>query len=249
MASQLRLSGWGAVRAASAVGAGLGWCSRDTAAEASTDPTGAPQDRLEGLSPLSCRDEVAHTWGDLMRLIEQDTHVPSLGSYRSQMLYRGASSGSWEPLTSLQRLNHSPSEVSHIESAILRAFRSYASEALSENSSPLLWLALAQHHGAPTRLLDFSHSPLTAIYFATEDESMESEPGVIWCIHPRNCFHASPEYKSAHERWKGATGNSFYHVARISQLDALTTSAWGARDSQEDGLFKRLASLGDSLAL
>ena len=72
------------------------------------------------------------------------------------------------------------------------------------------------------------------------------------CIHPRNCFHASPEYKAAHDRWRHATGNSFYHVARISQLDALTTSAWTPlQTGGEDGpmLFKRLASLGDSLAL
>jgi hypothetical protein len=43
------------------------------------------------------------------------------------------------------------------------------------------WLALMQHHGAPTRLLDFTWSPYVAAFFALERAVGDS---VVWALNP-----------------------------------------------------------------
>jgi hypothetical protein len=43
------------------------------------------------------------------------------------------------------------------------------------------WLALMQHHGAPTRLLDFTWSPYVAAFFALERAVADS---VVWALNP-----------------------------------------------------------------
>ena len=43
------------------------------------------------------------------------------------------------------------------------------------------WMALMQHHGAPTRLIDFTWSPYVAAFFALERTLAD---GVVWAVNP-----------------------------------------------------------------
>lgn len=50
------------------------------------------------------------------------------------------------------------------------------------------WLALMQHHGAPTRLLDFTWSPFVSAFFALERATKDA---AIWAIFVPEIWRAT----------------------------------------------------------
>jgi hypothetical protein len=102
-------------------------------------------------------------------------------------LYRGQSMPFWsltckidrEPWISLRRTQGRRS----YEYSILQKFKQRAAPYLStQPQSDWEWLALAQHHGLPTRLLDWTTNPLVALFFAV-DGNDGSNDGIVFCYH------------------------------------------------------------------
>jgi len=72
--------------------------------------------------------------------------------------------------------------ISGREKIIVREFQRFAHHYL--HSPPQMneiveWLALIQHHGGPTRLLDFTYSFYAAAFFAVEQSETDA---AIWCV-------------------------------------------------------------------
>jgi hypothetical protein len=61
-----------------------------------------------------------------------------------------------------------------------------------EHLSDWDYLAIAQHTGLPTRLLDWTHNSLTAIFFACiENEDID---GVLWALNPYKHYYRDAEF-------------------------------------------------------
>lgn len=121
-------------------------------------------------------------WLDIVDELYQGSWNPSLQRFRSPYAFRGASNAGHTLASSLHRLAADRADVRRLELALLRNFRKYALTEVARQDSIWDWLALGQHRGLPTRLLDWTYSPLVALHFATDDPATFNRDGVVWCV-------------------------------------------------------------------
>jgi hypothetical protein len=126
------------------------------------------------------KDIKVHSWEELQTALFDHSWDPALHRFRSSYVYRGASDIQHDLSTSLMRLG---GEYSKLELHLLRNFKKYAHSNASPGESVWNWLAVAQHHGLPTRLLDWTYSPYVALHFATAALSHYGRDAAIWCIN------------------------------------------------------------------
>jgi len=102
--------------------------------------------------------------------------------------YRGHADKEWMLLPKIQRdFNGDEEELFRHERLYTNDFQARASVFKSEK--PKLddfanWLTLMQHYGLPTRLLDWSRSPLVALYFAVSSEKENDKDACVWILKP-----------------------------------------------------------------
>src|SRR5215203_464934 len=137
-------------------------------------------------------DEIRPTsWSELQECLYEHAWNPVLRRYRSNLAFRGEPDAGFDLRSSLVRLGDET--AGQMEGHLLRNFRKYAHRDAVPGDSVWNWLAVAQHHGLPTRLLDWTYSPYVALHFATTTLLRYDEDGVVWTIDYVRAHELLPE--------------------------------------------------------
>ena len=120
----------------------------------------------------------------VLEILDDKQYDYSINRYRSSFLYRGLPNDSFLLKTTLDR--NCKEKKKDIENCILRNFSKYA-VILDAALDQSVWnqMIVGQHHGLPTRLLDWTYSPLIGLNFALSDSSLEDldkHDCVLWKI-------------------------------------------------------------------
>lgn len=107
-----------------------------------------------------------------------------LDKLKSRYLFRGHADLNWGLDPAIDRADFSDlrgklNREDHERLAFTEFKRLALPHLRSRPTNDWEFLALARHHGAPTRLLDWTENPLAALFFAVEPAQLTD--GAVWC--------------------------------------------------------------------
>jgi len=128
-----------------------------------------------------------NSWHEFVKIVD---HLDVGSAGKPVYAFRGHAAADWVLRPSLLRWLHSAQmtedKALQLEKGALAEFQTQAHlhispNMLSNTTDTVSWWYLMQHHGAPTRLLDWTESIYVAAYFAVS-EKLDTDGG-IWWVH------------------------------------------------------------------
>jgi len=132
------------------------------------------------------------TWNDLQDKLFEDSWNEGCRKWISPYVFRGLNDKEHDPNTNLIRLGCGGQDLEKLEDGLIRNFRKYAPPDVAKVESDWYLLSIAQHHGLPTRLLDWTFSPYIAMHFATSDTEKNGMDGAIWMVRYKDTHKYLP---------------------------------------------------------
>lgn len=108
-----------------------------------------------------------------------DDYIERTESFKGANLFRGQANRGWEITPSLFRKTDATAE----EITIL--------EEILGSDTPIESLFEKQHYGSPTRLLDLTVSPMSALFFAIDDDNEATNDGIVYVFSNVNSIDVS----------------------------------------------------------
>ncbi len=167
------------------------------------------------------------SWVELQEVLYDIPHdVDTYGRYRSNYVYRGVADTSWGLKTSLSRLGGA---FESVEGPLLRSFKKYAEPGAIPGDSIWTRLSVAQHHGLPTRVLDWTVAPKVAVHFATAEEDHYDEDAAIWRVNVPETTKLLPD------SLKSVLHNEYAYLFSVDMLEKNipTLKAFDALQNEE----------------
>lgn len=191
----------------------------------------------------SIKKTTATSWSEALDLLYADSWSSGINRFRSPFVFRGLANSKWNLATSLIRLG---GPFAELERHLLRNFCKYAHGHVADRESLWFWLTFGQHHGLPTRLLDWTYSPLVALHFATCNVEHFGRDGAIWMVDYGALNMQAPALLSEALKKEGSHVFTTEMLTRFEEPEGVVkVKFWVIDTEQKVGGIKTVSTLAD----